>query len=147
MFCSCQLAFILVSKTVLFEINMQLSKVYGKVFTIWVGPMPIVVVNGFHAVKQVLINQAEETNWRVVTPFIRDSMKGKGILFSSGPAWKEQRRFAMATLRSLGLGRKSLEHRVQEEAGKLVEIFSSKEGKAFDPSLPLFHSISNVISS
>nr|XP_060623317.1 cytochrome P450 2A5-like [Anolis sagrei ordinatus] len=125
----------------------KLSKVYGKVFTIWIGPMPIVVVNGFHAVKQVLINQAEETNWRVVTPFIRDSMKGKGILFSSGPAWKEQRRFAMATLRSLGLGRKSLEYRVQEEAGKLVEIFSSKKGKAFDPSLPLFHSISNVISS
>nr|XP_056705940.1 cytochrome P450 2C26-like [Euleptes europaea] len=125
----------------------KLSKVYGKIFTIWVGHIPMVVLNGFPAVKHALINHAEETSWRVVTPFIKDTMKGKGLLFASGPVWKQQRRFAISALRMLGLGRKSLEHRVQEEASHLVALLSHEKGKPLDPSLPLFHSIANVISA
>ncbi|XP_053243437.1 cytochrome P450 2J2-like [Podarcis raffonei] len=125
----------------------KLSKVYGKVFTIWVGHKPMIVVNGFRLVKQVLSNYSEETSCRVVTPFVRDTMKAKGILFSSGHTWKEQRRFGISVLRSLGLGRRSMEFCVQEEAGHMVEFFASKRGQSVDPRTPLFHAFCSVISN
>ncbi|KAF7235659.1 Cytochrome P450 2C39 [Varanus komodoensis] len=125
----------------------QLSKIYGEIFTIWIGHLPMVVVNGFHPVKHVLVNHAEEVSWRVVSPFVRDMMHEKGILFSGGHIWKEQRKFGVATLRLLGFGRSNMEHRVQEEASNLVALLASEKGKPLDPALPLFHAVSNVISS
>uniref|UniRef100_A0A8C0EMZ9 Uncharacterized protein n=1 Tax=Bubo bubo TaxID=30461 RepID=A0A8C0EMZ9_BUBBB len=56
-----------------------------------------------------------------------------------------ERRFALRTLRNLGLGKRGLEHRVQEEAHYLVAFFASMKGKPLDPSFPLVHSVSNVI--
>ncbi|XP_044278272.1 cytochrome P450 2J6-like [Varanus komodoensis] len=125
----------------------KLSKIYGEIFTIWIGHLPMVVVNGFHPVKHVLVNHAEEVSWRVVSPFVRDMMHEKGILFSGGHIWKEQRKFGVATLRLLGFGRSNMEHRVQEEASNLVALLASEKGKPLDPALPLFHAVSNVISS
>uniref|UniRef100_A0A8C5J6G3 Uncharacterized protein n=1 Tax=Junco hyemalis TaxID=40217 RepID=A0A8C5J6G3_JUNHY len=68
-----------------------------------------------------------------------------GIILASGRSWKQQRRFGIMTLRNLGMGKKGLEHRVQEEASHLVEFFGNLKGRPVDPSFPLFHSISNVI--
>uniref|UniRef100_A0A8C8RJ50 Uncharacterized protein n=1 Tax=Pelusios castaneus TaxID=367368 RepID=A0A8C8RJ50_9SAUR len=51
------------------------------------------------------------------------------------------------TLRNLGLGKKGLEHRIQEEAGHLVEHFRREKGRSLDPSFPIVHSVSNVIAS
>uniref|UniRef100_A0A8D0H936 Cytochrome P450 family 2 subfamily AB member 16 n=1 Tax=Sphenodon punctatus TaxID=8508 RepID=A0A8D0H936_SPHPU len=68
-----------------------------------------------------------------------------GIIFTSGPTWKQQRRFGLAVLRSLGLGKKGLEHRIQEEARHLVEAILSEKGQPLDPFFPIIHSVSNVI--
>ena len=48
---------------------------------------------------------------------------------SSGHIWKEQRRFALTTLRNFGLGRKSLEERIQEEASYLIQTIRKENGK------------------
>ena len=37
----------------------------------------------------------------------------QGIIFPDGNLWKEQRRFAMKTLKQLGLGKNSLEHHIE----------------------------------
>lgn len=50
------------------------------------------------------------------------------VLARYGHAWKEQRRFALSTLRNFGMGKKSLEHRVTEEAGFLCSAISSEKG-------------------
>ncbi|KAH0624270.1 hypothetical protein JD844_007956 [Phrynosoma platyrhinos] len=76
-----------------------------------------------------------------------DGAEEKGILFANGHIWKQHRRFSLKILRNLGLGRKSLEYQIQEEAKHLVDFFISKKGKPTNPSFPISHSVSNVIST
>ncbi|XP_069474954.1 cytochrome P450 2J4-like isoform X2 [Ambystoma mexicanum] len=129
------------------ETLMQLAKTYGNVFTVWMGQTPMIVLNGCQTIRDALITHSEETIGRPTTPLIERFSGGKGVIFSSGHTWKQQRRFGLMTLRNLGLGKKSLERRIQNEAQHLVEFFALENGKALDPSHTIVHSVTNVITS
>uniref|UniRef100_A0A8C9Q030 unspecific monooxygenase n=1 Tax=Spermophilus dauricus TaxID=99837 RepID=A0A8C9Q030_SPEDA len=89
----------------------NLSKVYGPVFTLYLGMKPIVVLHGYEAVKEALVDHGEEFAGRNSIPIFKRS-----IIFSNGKTWKEIRRFSLMTLRNFGMGKRSIEDRVQEEA-------------------------------
>ncbi|XP_067322189.1 cytochrome P450 2C21-like [Anolis sagrei] len=118
---------------------------YGDIFTLWMGHMPVVFLSGFEAVKEVLIDHSEEFSERPQTPIIINVGKGKGIAFSNGHTWEQQRRFGLVTLRKLGVGKKSMEAQIEEESQQLVEVFAREKGQPFDPALPIMNSVSNVI--
>ncbi|XP_063769999.1 cytochrome P450 2J2-like isoform X2 [Pseudophryne corroboree] len=71
----------------------------------------------------------------------------QGIAVSNGHNWKQQRRFSLMTLRNLGLGKRGLESRIQEEARCLVESFAAQNGKPMDASFFIYHSVASVISA
>ncbi|XP_065413687.1 cytochrome P450 2J6-like [Chrysemys picta bellii] len=125
----------------------KLAQIYGNIFTLWIGHIPIIILNGFPSVKDGLTTHSEATSGRPTTPFLQKTAGGKGISFTSGHTWKQQRRFGLMTLRNLGLGKKGLEHRIQEEARHLVEYFMNERGDPLDPSFPIVHSVSNVIAA
>ncbi|KFQ21429.1 Cytochrome P450 2J6, partial [Mesitornis unicolor] len=127
------------------DLLMELAKTHGNIYTLWYGSMPLVILNGYQAVKDGMTTHPEDVSGRKITPFLKEMAKGKGIILASGHSWKQQRRFGIMTLRKLGMGKKVLEHRVQDEASHLVELFVNLKGRPVDPSFPLFHSISNVI--
>ncbi|XP_019358958.1 PREDICTED: cytochrome P450 2J2-like [Gavialis gangeticus] len=127
------------------ETLVKLTNIYGNIYTVWMGQTPLIVLNGYRAVKDGLISHSEETSGRPLTPFFRDLMGEKGIFLTSGHTWKQQRRFVMTILRSLVLGKNSLERRIQEEAHHLIEDFANENGKPFDPHTPVVHGIANVI--
>ncbi|XP_078522649.1 cytochrome P450 2J6-like [Lissotriton helveticus] len=129
------------------EVLMQLAKTYGNVFTVWLGHKPVVVLNGCQALRDGLISHSEELIERPTIPTFQEMSKGKGVIFSSGHTWKQQRRFGLTTLRNLGLGKKNLEARIQEEALSLVEFFATMTGKSLDPSPAIVLSVTNVIAA
>ncbi|XP_025069809.1 cytochrome P450 2H1-like isoform X2 [Alligator sinensis] len=125
----------------------KLSEKYGPVFTIYMGTRRVVVLHGREAVKEALIDQGDEFSARGVLPLFEKIFKGSGIVISNGEMWKQLRRFALTTLRNFGMGKKSIEERIQEEAHFLVERIRSTHEKPFDPSSFLIHAVSNVICS
>nr|XP_048308728.1 cytochrome P450 2C26-like [Myodes glareolus] len=123
------------------------SKVYGPVFTLYLGMKPTVVLHGYEAVKEALIDHGEEFAGRGRTPMIERLSKGRGIISSNGERWKETRRFSLMTLRNLGMGKRSIEDRVQEEAQCLVEELRKTNGSPCDPTFILSCAPCNVICS
>nr|XP_045008630.1 cytochrome P450 2C26-like isoform X1 [Jaculus jaculus] len=123
------------------------SKVYGPVFTLYMGRQPAVVLHGYEAVKEALIDHAEEFSARGYMPVTEKTSKGFGLIFSNGKRWKEIRRFSLMTLRNLGMGKRTIEDRVQEEAQCLVEELRKTNGLPCDPTFILSCAPCNVICS
>ncbi|XP_038201430.1 cytochrome P450 2C25-like [Arvicola amphibius] len=123
------------------------SKVYGPVFTLYLGMQPTVVLHGYEAVKEALVDHGEEFSGRGSFPIAERINKGLGIIFSNGNRWKEIRRFTLTTLRNLGMGKRNIEDRVQEEAQCLVEELRKTNGSPCDPTFILSCAPCNVICS
>ncbi|XP_058860507.1 uncharacterized protein LOC117394429 [Acipenser ruthenus] len=126
---------------------LELSQKYGSVFTVWLGPKPVVILSGYETIRDALVNQAEEFSGRASYPMLLRVTGGYGVLVSSGERWKQLRRFSITTLKNFGMGRRSTEERIQEEAKSVVEAFAEKGGALFNPKFILYNAVSNVICS
>ncbi|XP_077893438.1 cytochrome P450 2C9 isoform X1 [Ictidomys tridecemlineatus] len=125
----------------------NLSKAYGPVFTVYLGMRPIVVLHGYEAVKEALIDHGEVFSGRGSFPVGDRASKGLGIILTTGSRWKVMRRFSVMTLRNFGMGKRSIEDRVQEEARCLVEELRKTKSSPCDPTFLLGCAPCNVICS
>ncbi|XP_049992351.1 cytochrome P450 2J6-like isoform X12 [Alexandromys fortis] len=125
----------------------QLVKKYGNVISMDFGIMSSVIVSSLPLIKEAFTHLEENLMSRPKFPFQKLVFNENGLVFSSGQTWKEQRRFALMTLRNFGLGKKSLEQRIQEEARHLVEVIKEEKGQPFDPHFKIKNAVSNIICS
>ncbi|XP_039217807.1 cytochrome P450 2G1-like [Crotalus tigris] len=126
---------------------LKLQEKYGPVFTVYFGNRPIVVLSGYEAVKEALIDKAEEFSGRKTNPTLQRTFQGYGVVFAEGERWKQLRRFSLTTLRNFGMGKKSIEERIQEEAQFLLEELQKTQGKPSSPIFLLSCAVSNIICS
>ncbi|KAE8577228.1 hypothetical protein XENTR_v10004491 [Xenopus tropicalis] len=136
-----------IDKLAPYETLMQFGEKYGPVYTIYFGWNPVVVLYGYDALKEALIGQAEDFSGRAIVPVFERVANRKGLVFSNGAHWQQQRRFSLATLRSFGMGKRSIEERVREESTNLLEFFQEKKGNPFNPGPHITAAVSNVICS
>lgn len=129
----------------LFQSLLKLSTVYGPVFTIYLGSLRVVVLSGYEAIKEALIDHGDEFSGRGSLSGINRFLQETGVVFSNGERWKQLRRFSLMTLRDFGMGKRTNEERILEEAEFLVEELKKTKERLIDPTLIISGALSNVI--
>ncbi|KAK9401436.1 Cytochrome P450 2J5-like [Crotalus adamanteus] len=120
----------------------------------WLGPYLVVVLSGFKNCERRNDQLPRKFSDLLDDPFFDILGKEKviiyhcllmpsGIILSNGHIWKQQQHIAITSLRKLGLGKKSIEHQMEDTAQTLVEFFRQK--KPFDSSLLVLNAVCNVI--
>uniref|UniRef100_A0A8D2DPX5 Cytochrome P450 n=1 Tax=Sciurus vulgaris TaxID=55149 RepID=A0A8D2DPX5_SCIVU len=126
---------------------LRLREKYGDVFTVYLGPRPVVVLCGTEAIREALVDQAEDFSGRGTLAIIEPIVQGYGVVFANGERWKTLRRFSLATMRDFGMGKRSIEERIQEEAQCLVEELQKSKGALLDPTFLFQFITANIICS
>ncbi|KAM6262282.1 cytochrome P450 2J2-like [Porphyrio hochstetteri] len=122
----------------------KLTGRYGNIFSVQFGSLTFVVVNGYQMVREALVHQAEIFTDRPNIPLLQEIFRGFGLISSNGHIWRQQRKFASATLKSIAV---SFEEKVQEESRYLVETIEEEKGQPFDPHYKINSAVSNIICS
>ncbi|XP_054459002.1 uncharacterized protein LOC129094767 [Anoplopoma fimbria] len=125
----------------------KLADVYGNVFCIRLGRHKTVFVSGWKMVREAIVTQADNFVDRPYSPMVTRIYSGNsaGLFFSNGKVWRRQRRFAMATLRTFGLAKSSMEQSICEESLHLQEAMEKEKGEPFDPVPLLNNAVANII--
>ncbi|XP_018429724.1 PREDICTED: cytochrome P450 2F2-like [Nanorana parkeri] len=126
---------------------LQLKDKYGPVYSLYLGPRPGIVLCGYNTVKEALIDQNEAFGDRGDYPVFLNFIGEHDLCFTNGERWKSLRRFALVTLRNFGMGKRSVEERIQEEAMFLIKEFKKINGTPVNPTKYLAQTVCNVICS
>ncbi|XP_048253650.1 cytochrome P450 2U1-like [Haliotis rufescens] len=125
----------------------KLRQQYGDIFSVYMLNTPVIVLNGYNTLRDAIVKNAEvfsDRPYSVLTDFM---LKGKGVSGTSGELWREQRRFALNTLREFGAGRNIMENKIHEEVSQFLEAFEAERGQGFDCKRLVNNAVSNVVCS
>ncbi|XP_054478966.1 cytochrome P450 2F2-like [Anoplopoma fimbria] len=123
----------------------RLRTCYGNVYSLFFGSKPVVVINGLQAMKEAMITKAADFAGRPQNIFISDLDHNGMAMADYGPGWKEHRRFALRTFRSLGLGKQSMEQRILGEIQYTMETLESSIGTMMSPQIMFHNAAFNII--
>ncbi|XP_054459075.1 cytochrome P450 2J6-like [Anoplopoma fimbria] len=125
----------------------KLADIYGNVFSVRLGGDKMVFVSGYKMVKEAIVTQADNFVDRPNNAMAERIYSGDsgGLFMSNGEVWKRQRRFALSTLRSFGLGKSRMEQCICEEIRHLQEEIENEKGEPFCPAGLFNNAVSNII--
>lgn len=125
------------------------SKQCGDIFSVRIGSKYAVVLNTYEIIKDAFIIKGEKFSNRSSTGLFAKLLphRLKGVIFSSGPIWKEQRVVSFTILKDLGMGKNVLAERICEEVAVYVEEIAKFKGQPVDLKTLTNSCVSNVISS
>ncbi|OQV22533.1 Cytochrome P450 18a1 [Hypsibius exemplaris] len=119
---------------------------YGDIFGWYNGRQRVVVISDFHVLKKLFSEDA--ASGRIIRRLVRTESTlplNIGLVGSEGELWKIHRRFALSTLRDLGMGKNWLEDVIIGEVESMCAIFRAQKGAPINPSVLVTNTISNVI--
>ncbi|XP_078578454.1 cytochrome P450 2U1-like [Branchiostoma floridae x Branchiostoma japonicum] len=120
--------------------------------TIWTGRTPTIVLTGYETIRTALVKRAGDFSSRrthaVTTKLRGDGITADGFIYApDGPRLKQLRKFTLRTLRDFGVGKRSLEDKINEEGNTLVQEVLSQNGQTFDIRIMLQSAVCNIIFS
>uniref|UniRef100_A0A8C5Q3N3 Cytochrome P450 n=1 Tax=Leptobrachium leishanense TaxID=445787 RepID=A0A8C5Q3N3_9ANUR len=130
------------------KILKKFGRTYGDVCTIYLGSRPVIVVTGYKTVKEVLVDRGDDFLARGDMPSFDAYCDNHGMAFTSDMhRWRELRRFSLTAMRDFGMGKKSTEEKIQEEAACLVMELKRMKGTFFNPRECLSKPPCNIVFS
>ncbi|XP_003254309.1 vitamin D 25-hydroxylase [Nomascus leucogenys] len=121
------------------------SQVYGEIFSLDLGGISTVVLNGYDVVKECLVHQSEIFADRPCLPLFMKMTKMGGLLNSRyGRGWVDHRRLAVNSFRYFGYGQKSFESKILEETKFFIDAIETYKGRPFDFKQLITNAVSNV---
>jgi len=122
----------LIKYPTLFKRMHGMTKKYGEICGFYSGNQPIVILSNIQHIEEVY--KMEEATTRPPQPAVFAKARygseagtgQKGLLFSSSTNWREQRRFALRSLRDFGFGKASMEDMITAEATKLCNSMAKE---------------------
>ena len=132
----------------------ELSQQYGPILGLKIGSYPAVCLNSLEIMKEALVQKGDQFRHRphfmaCCNKFAAPGGVGKarGIGWTNGEQWRNAKRFALSSMRGFGLGKKTLEERIQEEAVSMCHELKKVTGQPYDVSFLFGDAISNVVCS
>uniref|UniRef100_A0A7E4W962 Unspecific monooxygenase n=1 Tax=Panagrellus redivivus TaxID=6233 RepID=A0A7E4W962_PANRE len=119
--------------------------------TLWLGDLPVVTLHDSKVIYDTFVKDGDAYAGRALQRWNELLRPGyTGLVFSEGPLWRENRRFALHVFRNLGLGRNIMQERVLDDVIGLID-FTKGEIKAgvkeFDFFKELDISVGSIINS
>ncbi|XP_072024663.1 cytochrome P450 2J4-like [Amphiura filiformis] len=116
------------------------ARKYGNIFSLNAFGYHVVVLNSYETIKEAfqnpLLNNRPSNILEDIEP---------GVASASGESWKQQRRFALSTLRGFGVGKRSFEEQISEETKALLDELKGRQDEPFDLQYLIVNAVSNVI--
>ncbi|KAM9674138.1 LOW QUALITY PROTEIN: cytochrome P450 2D6-like [Trichechus inunguis] len=134
----------------------QLRRRFGDVFSLQLAWRPVVVVNWCTWASGRGRKASDPGGWeciraadgpavtRRLSYWDTSNWHGGFVLARSGPVRREQRRFSVSALRNFGLGKKSLEQWVTEQAARFCTAFAAQAGRPFSPKVLMNKALTSV---
>ncbi|XP_076820809.1 cytochrome P450 2J4-like [Clavelina lepadiformis] len=119
---------------------------YGPVMSVRMAGVDTVFLNTYDAINTALVKHGEDFSGRPPLRFVTDVIGHNGIILTDyGDRFRHQRKFALHSLKKLGMGKQEMEKSINEEVHHFAKYLKSKLGKPIDLSLKLETMTSNVI--
>lgn len=125
----------------------KLGEKFGPIYTFNFGSRPTLILSGYQIVKEALVDLGDVFMNRGALPVFDHLFKSGGLSFANYDEWTQLRHFSLITLKHFGMGKKSSEEHLVDEARHLIDHFKSLNGQPFDPSTTLMCASSNVIAN
>uniref|UniRef100_A0A8B9HX48 Cytochrome P450, family 2, subfamily R, polypeptide 1 n=1 Tax=Astyanax mexicanus TaxID=7994 RepID=A0A8B9HX48_ASTMX len=120
------------------------SETYGQIFSLDLGGISTVILNGYDAIKECLYHQSEVFADRPSLPLFQKMTKMGGLLNCKyGRGWIEHRKLAVNSFRYFGSG-EAMFQRISEECMFFVDAIDTHKGKPFNPQHLVTNAVSNV---
>ncbi|CAF2023646.1 unnamed protein product [Rotaria magnacalcarata] len=107
------------------------------------GQQLVIVLNNYSLIKEAFMDD----NYSVrAQPFIfEEHFHGKGLTYADGERWLIHRKFAMDSLKKVGMGKLFLQDTILDELTDVFSVIDKEDGEPLNIKGLLTHGLSNII--
>lgn len=128
-----------------FSTPQKIQNWHQMIFSLDLGGISTVVLNGYDIVKECLVHQSEIFADRPCLPLFVKMTKMGGLLNSRyGRGWLDHRRLASNSFRYFGYGQKSFESKIVEETKFFMDAVETYKGRPIDLKQLITNAVSNI---